>query len=313
MITKKSIPISQVSWLAYSQSGTIDTFYEPESKEELLELCQELYKQRADFEVIGHTTNIYFLPTYNADIIVSTRRVKEVRIARDYVEADCGASVKALALKMVQEGVEGFEGLIDLPGTVAAAVYGNASCYGCSINDLLISFDVLRPDGSIVTLTKKDLALSKRSSSFKRGEQSGVILSVKLKRCFGNKEIIQAKAEQNHQKRKTTQPPAQNNLGSIYRSSSSMTILGYLLKGVVGVYGFFVQSLGVHGDELARKKKYLTLSLIGARDLIPYVYSWNRFIWKDDNAHHLFWKFHRKHQLLFKNSDFEIEIKRNIR
>lgn len=311
MITKKDYPISQISWLSYEHCGKISTFYEPESKEELLNLCKELYSQKANFEIIGHTSNIYFLPSFNADIIMSTRRVKEVFVAEDYIEVDCGASVKALALKMVQDGVEGFEGLIDLPGTVAASVYGNASCYGCSINNLLISFDMLRPNGTVVTLKRENLALSKRSSSLKRGELTGIILSVKLERRLGDKNVINAKAEQNHQKRKATQPPAQNNLGSIYRNSSRMTIVGYCLKGIVGLYGFFAQMTGMKRDELTRKKQSLTLSLIGAKDLIPYVYSWNRFIWKDANAHKLFWKFHQKHQLLFKNSDFEIEIKGN--
>ena len=62
MIVKKNIPIYSVSWLNHVEGGMIDTFYEPENKEELIELCRSLYKENKSFDLIGHTSNIYFLP-----------------------------------------------------------------------------------------------------------------------------------------------------------------------------------------------------------------------------------------------------------
>jgi len=309
MIRKTNIPIYQISWLNYAEGGMIGTFYEPENKDELVEVCRKLYANDKAFDIIGHTSNIYFLPSYNVDVMVSTRKVRNYKEETDCIIVDCGVSVKSLARKMVDSGILGFEGLIDLPGTVAASIFGNASCYGCSINEQLISFEVLRPDGSIVTLTKEDLRLARRSSSFKRGEQQGVILSAKLKREFGDRKTILAKAEANHRKRKSTQPPAQNNLGSIYRNSSHMSMIGYVVKGLAHLYELFERLQGIKDDELSDRKKSFMLSLIGAKDLAPYMYSWNRFIWKDAKAHELFWIFHQKHQLIFKNSDFEIIIK----
>ena len=83
-----------------------------------------------------------------------------------------------LSHPLVDTGIKG----IDLPGTVAAAVSGNPCYYGCSINSLLISFDLLKPDGGIETVYPDRLELSKRSSSLKRHELKGIILSVKLKK-----------------------------------------------------------------------------------------------------------------------------------
>ena len=53
----------------------------------------------------------------------------------------------------------------------------------------------------------------------------------------------------------------------------------------------------------------IILRLYGAKELLPYVYGWNRYIWKDKKSHALFWKFHEIHQKLFNESKFEIEIK----
>lgn len=47
---------------------------------------------------------------------------------------ECGVSVKRLSAEMVKSGFVGFAGLCDLPGTVAAAIYGNAGCYGCDLS-----------------------------------------------------------------------------------------------------------------------------------------------------------------------------------
>lgn len=88
MIIKHNIPVYSICWLNHAKSGIIGTFYEPESKEELTELCRSLYKEGKLFDLIGHTSNIYFLPNYNVEIMISTRKVKEVVYANDSIIAD---------------------------------------------------------------------------------------------------------------------------------------------------------------------------------------------------------------------------------
>ena len=66
---------------------------------------------------------------------------------------------------------------------------------------------------------------------------------------------------------------------------------------------------GKKNEIVDRKKKEFLFYLLGASDLLPYVYNWNRYIWKDEKAHTLFGKFHLLHQKMFKQSHFEIEIK----
>lgn len=211
MIIKHNVRIYDICWLNHAQGGVIGTFYEPETKEELIKLCSSLYKEGKQFDLIGHTSNIYFLPSYSVDIMVSTRKVKQIVYSQDYIIADCGVSVKALAHAMVNEGVKGFEGLIDLPGTIAASVYGNASCFGCSINSMLVSVEFLKDNGEIVALQSEELKLKKRSSALKRGELKGIILSVKLRKEYGDSKDIIALAERNHKRRLETQPGPKDN------------------------------------------------------------------------------------------------------
>ncbi len=310
MIVRNNIPVYDICWLNHAQSGMIGTFYEPENLDELRNICSTLYLGGKVFDLIGHTSNIYFLPDYSVDLMVSTRKCNHYTLTEDVIECDCGVHVAKLARKMVEEGVKGFEGLIDLPGTVGAAVYGNASCYGCSINSLLISFELLKPDGDIVTVYPNDLKLSRRSSSLKRHELKGIILSVKLKKEQGDAILLKNLAEKNHHSRKVSQPSPKDNLGSIYASKQKKTPIGLIVLGIAKFFGLLYGLTGKNYRQVRDKQKETVLSLLQARELLPYVYGWNRYIWKDEQAHTLFWKFDKIHRLLYKSSEFEIEIKR---
>lgn len=305
MIINNNIPIYDICWLNHANGGIIKTFYEPETKTELINLCRSLYIEGKQFDLIGYTSNIYFLPDYSVDIMVSTRKVRNLEVNEDCIIADCGVPVSKLARQMVNEGVKGFQGLIDLPGTVAASVYGNASCYGCSINQLLESFEILRPDGKIVVLTPERLKIGKRSTALKRGKLEGVILSVRLRREVGNKALIMKQAAEIHQLRRRKQPGPKDNLGSIYGNSSKWTIRGMVLHAVAKAISIFVKPIKHLGTTS------IILYMMGHKELIPYVWGWNRYIWKDEASHELFWRFHEIHKKLFVNNDFEIIIKGN--
>lgn len=312
MIIRTNIPVYNICWLNHAQGGMIGTFYEPENLDELRDICSTLYLEGKDFDLVGHTSNTYFLPDYSVDNMLSTRKCNNIVEETDCIVCDCGVSVAKLSRQMVDKGIKGFEGLIDLPGTVGAAVYGNASCYGCSINALLISFELLKPDGDIVTVYPNDLKLSKRSSSLKRHELKGIILSVKLKKEQGDVILLKELAEKNHHLRKVFQPSPKDNLGSIYASKQKKTAFGFIVLGIAKFFGLIYGLTGKNFKQVRDKQKEIVLTLLQARELLPYVYGWNRYIWKDELAHTLFWKFDKIHRLLYKYNEFEIEIKRKV-
>lgn len=170
----------------------------------MIDLCKSLYTNRQCFEVIGHTSNIYFTPDYNADIVVSTRKVKSYEVKEDVLVCDCGVPVKLLAKAMVAEGCKGFDGLVDLPGTVGASIYGNASCFGSSINRILLSCDYVDAEGVIKTLTQDEVKLSHRSTVFKSGGHKGIIVSAKLRYEKGDPDLKKDKAAETHRIRVAT-------------------------------------------------------------------------------------------------------------
>lgn len=223
------------------------------------------------------------------------------------VICETGVIVSALSRAMIKEGYEGFEGLIDLPGTIGAAIYGNAGCYGCSVNNLLQSFDILCPNGNIISLEPQDLNPSKRSTSLKEGVIKGVIIRATLNLRIGNKEKLLADAIRNTESRKRSIPNMKNNLGSVFAGVGRRTCLYFLCMSVVKLYGKILKGKYSY-LEIQQKELSLLLTLLFARDLIPYLYHINCFVWKDDVSHKLFWKYVNLYRCLFRGDKLEIEI-----
>lgn len=313
MIIKEKLHISQISWLSLSydkkdSSGIINTFYEPESIEELKNLCQNLYAQKKDFLVIGHTSNLYFAPDCMVDIVVSTRRCTRYEMRDDSIYCECGVHVMKLSQQMCEEGVAGFDGLIDLPGTVASSIYGNSSAFGCSINSLLIKCEILLSDGTVKEFFPEDLKFTTRASALKNGEIKGVILSAVLRKTMGDEKTLCESARINRQMRKDALPGPAYNLGSIFRYSDKRTLVGNFVKYATKIYATVLKYMHYSQDDIQKKRLHFSIVLMGARELEPYIYGWNLYMWKDVAAHKFFPIFLKKHNKIFKNDSLEIEI-----
>lgn len=242
--------------------------------------------------------------------MVSTRKLKKFLIKDDCIICECGTPVKSLCLAAVEEGIKGFEGMIDLPGTVGAALYGNAGCYGCSLSGLLEKATILCSDGHVVDVTPQWFDFSNRSSVLKRAEISAIVIKAQFRRVNGDLEEIKQTANNNHLNRKTTQPEAKNSLGSIFANSGQATILNKMLRLITKLYGICFHILGYDHVTVEEKRKKLLFLLLNARDVEPYIRTWNWYQWKDAQSYELFWKFVKLHKIMFTNSIFEIEIKK---
>ncbi len=312
-IEEKDIPyelnvsLAIKSWI--KQGGTCRTLIMPQDREQLLSVCRFLNSHGEAFDIVGQTSNIFFHASYNPNIVISTTQVNGYVINGETITCDCGVSVVKLAKECLSKGYAGFYGLVGLPGTVASAIFNNASCFDCSLSSMLISADVLISDGTVQTITKDDFGYSHRSSAFKRGEKSGIILSVKLKAEKANdvKEEYR-KSEETVIYRREKQEHHGRNLGSVYANRKKRNNLRNRFCG------FILRNLSRFRliTDRSRAAKNLYLFLYGYRDLNPYVSdrNLNTFIWRDDAAEA---KFERYKEFMGKvYDDLVIEIEEKM-
>ncbi len=303
---EKDVLLSKKTWI--KTGGVCAYWVTPNSVEQLTKVCRFLYKNEIKFDIVGYISNIFCHSTYNPQVLVSTVRTNNYEIEDDIAICDCGVNVMKLAKDMLKKGYAGFYGLIGLPGTVASAAVNNASCFSCSISSMLISADVLMPDGTIKIFKQKDFGYEKRSSKFKRREIKGIILSLRLKLSkVENIEEEYKKSEYTKENRKIHQEGYANNLGSIYANRKiKHNVRNILSSFVVKAIGIF----NISNPTLARKK--LLLLLYGYRDLDKYISNKNinTFVWRDKDAEE---KFYRYKEFMGKvYDDLAIEIEERI-
>ena len=287
--------------------GVCAIWVKPATIDELIVVCKYLYMNGINFDLVGQTSNIFYHSTYNPKVVVSTIRVNEYVLNKDVIICECGCSVIKLAKEMLVRGYAGFYGLVGLPGTVASAVVNNAGCFNCSISSMLLSADVLLPDGSVKTMMKEDFGYTKRSSIFKRKKDNGIILSVKLKLQRADnvdKELL--KAENTKVWRKIHQEGYAKNLGSIYAKRQIRRNVKNILSAIcIKTAGM----LRIASPAVVQKR--MLLWLYGYKDLDRYISdkNINTFVWGDQFAEQAFERYKQFMSEVYKNLEIEIEEK----
>ena len=299
----ENVSLASKSWIKFG--GIASLWILPKSVSELEEVCRYLYGNNIAFDLVGQTSNIFFHSTYNPQVVVSTVKVNGYNVEGNTLTCDCGCNVMKLAKEMLAEGYAGFYGLVGLPGTVASAAVNNAGCFNCSISSMLISADVLLPNGTIQTFQKDDFQYSHRSSAFKRREKEGIILSVKLKvEKANNIEEEYKKAEETKVYRKNKQEGPNRNLGSVF----SMMRLRYNKKNRFAAIVSNVMAKLRIADKMFLFKRIL-LFLYGYFDLSSYISDKqiNTFVWRDADAEKKFVRYKEFMGKVYDNLAIEIE------
>ncbi len=299
----ENVSLSSKSWIKFG--GIASLWISPKSVGELEEVCRYLYGNNIAYDLVGQTSNIFFHSTYNPQVVVSTVKVNGYSIEGSTLICDCGCNVMKLAKEMLAEGYAGFYGLVGLPGTVASAAVNNAGCFSCSISEMLISAEVLMPNGTIKKFDKDDFGYEKRSSKFKRGEVKGVVLSVKLKlQKAENIEEEYRKSEETKLYRKTNQEGPAKNLGSVFSKMSRRKNWKNLVASILSIISRKARIL----DGRVAEKKIL-LFLYHYDDLDKYISDkvLNTFVWRDMNAEEKFVRYKQFMSKVYDNLTIEIE------
>lgn len=307
ILYEENVPLSKKTWI--KTGGTCVCWVVPESVQQLEIVCRFLYTNGIAFDLVGQTSNIFFHSSYNPEVVVSTVKVNHYDISNGVITCDCGVSVAKLSRECLEKGYKGFCGLVGLPGTVAASVYGNAGCFDCSISSMLINIDVLALDGQIKTYSKEDLGFRHRSSAFKRKEIKGLILTVRLKAEMAEDiEAEKKKAEESTKYRKTKQEKPNWCLGSVYSSLSTR-------NNTKNKIARFITTIAekLHLSSARKTMKRSLLFLYGYRDLNPYVSdrNVNTFIWRDEHAEQKFERYKEFMGKAYSNLLIEVEEKKS--
>ena len=219
----------------YKLNSTCDYFAKPKNMDEFKALIEYVLKNKVKYFVLGNGSNI-ILPVHYDGVVIYTRGLNNYEIREDYVYAECGCMINALAIKVTDMGYAGLDFATGIPGSVGGSVYMNAGCFGSDVSKILISAEIF--DGKKVKeLTNEELEYGYRTSMLKN-HRDYIVLSCKLKIEKGNREELKALVTERTNKRVASQDLSHPSAGSVFRNPEGM------------VAGKLIDDLGLKGHSV---------------------------------------------------------------
>ncbi len=174
--------------------GPADIFFTAKDVSELIEAVRSARLFKQPVTILGFGANVLVSDRGIRGLVI-LNRAERIVFHPDYVvEADSGTNLALLARRAAEQGVGGLEILIGIPGTVGAAVFGNAGTREQWMSHILNKVRVLTREGQDRILDARQIIFDYRSSSLK---QSGdIVLTAWLKGYPGERATIENKMQE---------------------------------------------------------------------------------------------------------------------
>jgi UDP-N-acetylmuramate dehydrogenase len=207
------VPLSR--YTRFGIGGPADIFVETGSAEAFAAALDIARSSGLPTVVIGGGTNLIVSDGGFRGIVLRFRG-DHLEASGDAVAAEAGAVLQDLVDFAIGRGLRGLETLAGIPGSVGAAVYGNAGAYGHSISECVAG--VRFHDGRRIRAAGNlECGFEYRGSVFKRN-RGWVIFSVDLRLAPGDAVALRRRAEEILSIRNEKFPAAMKCAGSIFKN-----------------------------------------------------------------------------------------------
>ena len=232
--------INLLNYTTIKIGGSTEFFAEPNSISELIEHLKWVKLNNLKYRIMGAGSNLLIKNTFHKGLTICTRKLKKITINKlsGYVETECGVMLPVMANLLAQNGCEGGEWLIGIPGTIGGAVFMNAGSGNLWTSKYLLSVQVLDTKNlSIYKLNMENLIFKYRFSSFQTNELVILKANFMFKTNKNIKEITE-KTKQNLKNKTNMQPYHLPSFGSVFKNPAD-NYAGKLIEDV-GLKGFSI-------------------------------------------------------------------------
>ena len=149
---------------SFKIGGSAALFIEAHDESSLLAALRVLRQEDTAFFVLGGGSNLVVSDSGFQCAVLSMRHINTVQTSAECLRIGAGARWGAVLRKCRSECVSGLEAFAGLPGTVGGAAYMNASCFGRSMSDVLVSARYIDTD----SLSLQEYTMDKADWSYKK-------------------------------------------------------------------------------------------------------------------------------------------------
>jgi len=213
LTVSRDAPLS--SYTRFAIGGPADIYAETESVEAFIQALSVARSSGRDYMVMGGGTNLIVSDTGFRGIML--RFVAHRMLAAgDRVNCDAGAVLQDLVDFSIAHGLAGLETLAGIPGSVGAAVYGNAGAYGHSISERVLQVRFFDGDG-VRVYDNAACEFHYRESIFKR-HKDWIIFSTELRLAPADAQTLRETADGILKVRNQKFPVTMKCAGSIFKN-----------------------------------------------------------------------------------------------
>jgi UDP-N-acetylmuramate dehydrogenase len=218
------------AFTSYRVGGAADLYVAPRNLEALQASLK--YAKERDLKVttLGAGSNLLVSDGGISGLVIATRHLRFSNFdpQTGQLTVAAGESIPSLALAAAELGWQGLEWAVGIPGTVGGAVVMNAGAHNSCIADMLVSAEVLSPDGTLETLTPEQLGYSYRTSLLQGGDR--IVTQATLQLAPGADPAKVVAITKEHKKhRLSTQPYNFPSCGSVFRNPKPYSA-GWLIE-----------------------------------------------------------------------------------
>lgn len=231
---------SQASLSAYTSyrvGGAAQLYIAPRNIEAMQAGLKYAKERGITVTVLGAGSNLLVSDRGLPGLVIATRHLRYSHFdpQTGQLTVAAGESIPSLAWQAADLGWEGLEWAVGIPGTVGGAVVMNAGAHNSCTADMLVSAQVLSPDGILETLTPQELGYSYRTSLLQGSDRIVTQATFQLRPGADPAKVLAATKE-HKQHRLTTQPYNFPSCGSVFRNPKPYSA-GWLIEQT-GLKGF---------------------------------------------------------------------------
>jgi len=217
----------------FQVGGNADFFYILRNIKDLPKIIKLAKSLKVPYLLIGRGSNLLFDDKGFRGLVIKNE-TSGIVFKKNKVTADSGVIVSKLVSESIKNGLSPLEKWAGLPGTVGAAVYGNAGCNGLETKDILYSAKILDPKTGKIFIPKGKTVKNSyfkfkyRSSKLKKSHEILISATFSLKKSKLSKEETAKLIKESHRFRIEKQPLGLSS-GSFFKNPSKENPAGMLI------------------------------------------------------------------------------------
>lgn len=248
--------VSGSSLTTFAVGGEIKNFVEIHTVKELISLTQSLRSEGAKYRIIGGGSNLLIDDHGIDDYVIKLGKEFSSIEAKSnnlfFVKA--ATSLMTLSRKLSEMGFSGLEFAGGIPASLGGAVFMNAGAHGEDMSQILYSVELLTKEGEILSLSRKELNFSYRTSDLPK---DSIVLGASISLVTSTKEDTSRLRTEYLSERKKRQPLTVPSAGSVFRNPMPEKSAGFLIEhcGLKGISEGGAKISELHANWIVNPKR----------------------------------------------------------